>query len=243
MPPRSVNRRPAVPRTRGTPRQQVRRTAGQIPAPSITPPSSTAVRGWNRRSSDGTAGVSGVEISKLLSTLGVVTLDRGFANTGSTTSAVTYIDGEAGILRYRGYPIERLAESSTFLETSYLLINGELPSAGRSSTRSPVGSAGTPCCTRTSSTSSTASPATPIRCPCCPARSARCPRSTGTPLTRSTPSRWSCRRYGCWRSCRRSPPMRTGNPSGNPCCTRTTPSATSRTSCGCPSPARPNRTR
>jgi citrate synthase len=75
----------------------------------------------------GTAGVSGVEISKLLSTLGVVTLDRGFANTGSTTSAVTYIDGEAGILRYRGYPIERLAESSSFLETSYLLINGELP--------------------------------------------------------------------------------------------------------------------
>ncbi len=77
----------------------------------------------------GTAGVSGVEISKLLSTLGVVTLDRGFANTGSTTSAVTYIDGEAGILRYRGYPIDRLAERSTFLETSYLLINGELPSA------------------------------------------------------------------------------------------------------------------
>ena len=76
----------------------------------------------------GTAGVSGVEISKLLSTLGVVTLDRGFANTGSTTSAVTYIDGGAGILRYRGYPIERLAECSTFLETSYLLINGELPS-------------------------------------------------------------------------------------------------------------------
>ena len=76
----------------------------------------------------GTAGVSGVEISGLLSSLGVVTLDRGFANTGSTTSAVTYIDGEAGILRYRGYPIERLAESSSFLETSYLLINGELPS-------------------------------------------------------------------------------------------------------------------
>ena len=76
----------------------------------------------------GTAGPSGLQISGLLSTLGVVTLDRGYANTGSTTSAVTYIDGEAGILRYRGYPIERLAESSSFLETSYLLINGELPS-------------------------------------------------------------------------------------------------------------------
>src|SRR6476469_9839670 len=75
-----------------------------------------------------TEGSSGIEISKLLTTLGVITLDPGFTNTGSTTSAVTYIDGDAGILRYRGYPIEQLAKSSTFLETSYLLINGELPS-------------------------------------------------------------------------------------------------------------------
>ncbi len=74
-----------------------------------------------------TDGSSGVEISKLLTTLGVITLDPGFTNTGSTTSAVTYIDGDAGILRYRGYPIEQLAQSSTFLETSYLLIHGELP--------------------------------------------------------------------------------------------------------------------
>ncbi len=76
-----------------------------------------------------TEGASGVDISKLLTTLGVVTLDPGFTNTGSTTSAVTYIDGDAGILRYRGYPIEQLAGSSTFLETSYLLIYGELPTA------------------------------------------------------------------------------------------------------------------
>ncbi len=75
-----------------------------------------------------TEGSSGIEISKLLTTLGVITLDPGFTNTGSTTSKVTYIDGDAGILRYRGYPIEQLAKSSTFLETSYLLINGELPS-------------------------------------------------------------------------------------------------------------------
>ncbi len=75
-----------------------------------------------------TDGAPGLEISKLLSTFGVVTLDPGFTNTGSTTSAVTYIDGDAGILRYRGYPIEQLAQSSTFLETSYLLIYGELPS-------------------------------------------------------------------------------------------------------------------
>jgi citrate synthase len=77
-----------------------------------------------------TEGSSGIEISKLLTTLGVITLDPGFTNTGSTTSKVTYIDGDVGILRYRGYPIEQLAQSSTFLETSYLLIHGELPSAG-----------------------------------------------------------------------------------------------------------------
>ncbi|MEP6561316.1 MAG: citrate synthase, partial [Nakamurella sp.] len=66
---------------------------------------------------------------KLLTTLGVITLDPGFTNTGSTTSSITYIDGDVGILRYRGYPIEQLAKNSTFLETSYLLIHGELPTA------------------------------------------------------------------------------------------------------------------
>src|SRR6476660_5207538 len=75
-----------------------------------------------------TEGSSGIEISKLLTTLGVITLDPGFTNTGSTTSKITYIDGDVGILRYRGYPIEQLAQNSTFLETSYLLIHGELPS-------------------------------------------------------------------------------------------------------------------
>lgn len=75
-----------------------------------------------------TEGASGLEISKLLSATGVVTLDQGYTNTGSTTSAITYIDGDAGILRYRGYPIEQLAERSSYLETAYLLIYGELPS-------------------------------------------------------------------------------------------------------------------
>jgi len=74
-----------------------------------------------------TEGASGMEISKLLTTLGVITLDPGFTNTGSTTAKITYIDGDVGILRYRGYPIEQLAEKSTFIETSYLLIHGELP--------------------------------------------------------------------------------------------------------------------
>jgi citrate synthase len=74
-------------------------------------------------------GSDGLDIGALLKTTGKVTLDNGFVNTASCRSAVTYIDGDAGILRYRGYPIEQLAESSTFLEVSYLLIYGELPGA------------------------------------------------------------------------------------------------------------------
>jgi citrate synthase len=74
-----------------------------------------------------TEGSAGIEITKLLSTTGLVTLDPGFVNTASCSSEITYIDGGAGILRYRGYPIEQLAERSTFIETSYLLIYGELP--------------------------------------------------------------------------------------------------------------------
>jgi citrate synthase len=77
--------------------------------------------------SDVTEGAQGANISKLLSKTGLVTFDPGFANTASCTSEITYIDGDAGILRYRGYPIDELAKGSTFLETSYLLIYGELP--------------------------------------------------------------------------------------------------------------------
>jgi citrate synthase len=74
-----------------------------------------------------TDGASAFEIGKLLSTTGLTTYDPGYGNTAPVSSAITYIDGDAGILRYRGYPIEQLAEKSTFLETSYLLIYGELP--------------------------------------------------------------------------------------------------------------------
>ncbi len=74
-----------------------------------------------------TEGSSGVNISSLLSTTGLVTMDPGFGNTAACQSAITYIDGDAGILRYRGYPIAELAEKSSFLEVSYLLIYGELP--------------------------------------------------------------------------------------------------------------------
>ncbi len=74
-------------------------------------------------------GQPAVNIAALLKDAHVTTLDYGYANTAPTRSAVTFLDGEAGILRYRGYPIEQLAERSTFLETAYLLIYGELPTA------------------------------------------------------------------------------------------------------------------
>ncbi|MEV5838886.1 citrate synthase [Nocardia sp. NPDC052112] len=72
-------------------------------------------------------GNDGIDLGKMLASTGYVTYDPGFMNTAPTKSAITYIDGEAGILRYRGYPIDQLAESSTFIEVSYLLIYGELP--------------------------------------------------------------------------------------------------------------------
>src|SRR5215475_2865029 len=74
-----------------------------------------------------TEGSAGIEVTKLLSCTGIVTLDPGFVNTAACSSEITYIDGDAGILRYRGYPIEQLADQSSFLEVSYLLIYGELP--------------------------------------------------------------------------------------------------------------------
>jgi len=76
-----------------------------------------------------TEGQHAVNIATLLKDAGLVTLDYGYANTAPTRSAITYLDGDNGILRYRGYPIEELAESTTFLEVAYLLINGELPNA------------------------------------------------------------------------------------------------------------------
>jgi citrate synthase len=74
-----------------------------------------------------TEGADGIALGNLLSKSGYTTFDPGFVNTASTKSAICYIDGDAGILRYRGYPIEQLAEKSTFIEVGYLLIYGELP--------------------------------------------------------------------------------------------------------------------
>ena len=76
---------------------------------------------------EGSENEKAIDISKLRSQTGYITIDTGFKNTGSTTSSITFLDGEKGILKYRGYSIEQLAEKSDFLEVSYLLIYGELP--------------------------------------------------------------------------------------------------------------------
>ena len=75
----------------------------------------------------GSENEKGIDISGLRKQTGYITLDPGFVNTGSCESSITFLDGEKGVLRYRGYPIEELAEESTFIEVAYLLINGELP--------------------------------------------------------------------------------------------------------------------
>jgi citrate synthase len=92
---------------------ELRHPGGQLPLPVV----------------EATEGPSGLDAGSLLKETGYVTLDPGFVNTASCASAVTFIDGDEGILRYRGYPIDQLAEKSTFLEVSYLLIYGELPTA------------------------------------------------------------------------------------------------------------------
>ena len=79
----------------------------------------------------GTEGERAVDVRALRDTTGHVTFDDGYANTGACESKVTFIDGEKGVLRYRGYSIEDLAERSTFIETAYLLIYGDLPTAAQ----------------------------------------------------------------------------------------------------------------
>ena len=88
--------------------------------------------GWNGQKTmlpmiEGTAGERAIDISKLRDETGLITLDSGYGNTGSCQSAITFIDGEKGILRYRGIPIEEIAEKSTFIETAFLIIYGTLP--------------------------------------------------------------------------------------------------------------------
>ena len=81
---------------------------------------------------EGTYGAPVIQVGNLYKELGMFTLDPGYGVTGSCRSAITYLDGEQGVLMHRGYPIEQLAEKSSFLEVAYLLIHGELPNAQES---------------------------------------------------------------------------------------------------------------
>src|SRR3984893_5105940 len=86
-------------------------------------------KSWDFPLYPGTIGPEVVDIAKLYATTGMFTFDPGFVVTASCESKITYIDGDEGVLLYRGYPIEQLAEHSSFLEIAYLLLNGELPTA------------------------------------------------------------------------------------------------------------------
>lgn len=88
---------------------------------------------WSFPVYEGTVGPDVVDISKLYGSAGLFTYDPGFTSTASCESKITYIDGDEGILLYRGYPIEQLAEHGDFLETCYLLLYGELPTAAQKS--------------------------------------------------------------------------------------------------------------
>jgi citrate synthase len=103
----------------------------------------------------GTVGPDVIDVRKLYAESDAFTFDPGFTSTASCQSALTFIDGDAGVLLHRGYPIDQLAEQSSFLEVCYLLLNGELPDAATSR--------GTPCCMISSTASSRASAATPTR--------------------------------------------------------------------------------
>ena len=126
---------------------------------------------------------------------GLMTYDPAFTNTAACKSAITYIDGDKGILNYRGYPIEQLAERSSYLEVAYLILNGELPTAP---SRPPgcIRSPTTRCCTRTSRSSWTASGTTRIRWECWCRPWGRCRPSIPTPRTSTTRNRGAGRSSG-----------------------------------------------
>lgn len=144
-------------------------------------------------------GNDGLSIAPLLKTTGAVTYDPGFMNTANTKSAITYIDGDEGILRYRGYPIEQLAEKSNFLEVSYLLIYGELPTEQQLADFDNVTRRHTLLHEELKNFFS-GFPATRTPCRCCPPRYPPCPPTTRTHWTRSTPTTSNAPPTGCWRS-------------------------------------------
>jgi citrate synthase len=116
-----------------------RKTTATKAAPAAVPASEETMtlidnrngKRWDFNILKGTVGPDVVDFRKFYADTGMFTYDPGYGSTGSCTSSITYIDGEAGVLEYRGYPIEQLAEHSHFLEVAYLIINGELPNASQ----------------------------------------------------------------------------------------------------------------
>ena len=111
----------------------------------------------------GSIGPQVADIRKLYDDLGVFTYDPGYGDTASCESKITYIDGDAGVLLHRGYPIEQLAEKSTFLEVAYLLLHGELPNAEAEGRVRIWACCATTWCTSSCAASTTGSAATPTR--------------------------------------------------------------------------------
>ena len=168
-----------------------------------------------------TEGADGIALGSLLSKTGYTTFDNGFVNTAACKSSITYIDGDAGILRYRGYPIEQLAEKSTFIEVSYLLIYGELP------TREQLAEFTHQIQRHTMLHEDLKRffdgfPRNAHPMPVLSSVVGAVERSTRIRWTRSTTSRSSCRPSGCWPSCPPSPPTPTRSRSASRSCTRTT---------------------
>ena len=178
-----------------------------------------------------TEGTDGIELGSLLAKTGYTTFDGGFVNTASTKSAITYIDGDAGILRYRGYPIEQLAEKSTYIEVSYLLIYGELPDEAQLAAFTHQIQRHTMLhedLKRFYDGFPRNAHPMPVLSSVVNALSAYYPDR----WTRSTTLRSSCPRSGCWPSCPPSPPTPTRSRSASRSCTRTTRGRWWRTSCG-----------
>ena len=103
----------------------------KTPADKKTGTVTVGNKNWDLPIYDGTVGPAVLDISKLYGESGMFTYDPGFTSTASCESKITYIDGDEGILLYRGYPIEQLAETGDFLETCYLLLYGELPTSAQ----------------------------------------------------------------------------------------------------------------
>ncbi len=166
-------------------------------------------------------GVDAAAWRKLLP--GVWFYDPAFTTTAVTSSAITDLDGEAGILRYRGYPIEQLAEHSTYLEVAYLLIHGELPTPDAVRRRGSTTSRTTRSSTRTCASGSwRASTTTPTRWGCSCPPSPRCRPSTPTPRRSTTRRTGTSRSSGSSPRCPRWPPRATASAWACRSCTRTT---------------------